>query len=120
MPQRKDKFYGRRPVFFCADNERVLFYQTRRKSWQIFWRTSTKASARVKTSRAPHTLLPGESWAVWRATKSGKKGFVKEVNMSCKEPPPPSAEELIAKAPEKIFINTDQVICELVKQEEQI
>jgi len=115
---QQDKFYGRRPVFFCADNERVLFYQTRRKSWQIFWRTSTKASARVKTSRAPHTLLPGESWAVWRATKSGKKGFVKEVNMSCKEPPPPSAEELIAKAPEKIFINTDQVICELVKQEE--
>lgn len=74
----------------------------------------------MKTSRAPHTLLPGESWAVWRATKSGKKGFVKEVDMSCKEPPPPSAEELIAKAPEKIFIDTEEVRCELVKQEEQI
>jgi len=115
---QQDKFYGRRPVFFCADNERVLFYQKQRKAWQIYWRTSPKASARVKTSRAPHTLLPGESWAVWRATKSGKKGFVKEVDMSCKEPPPPSAEELIAKAPEKIFIDTEEVRCELVKQEE--
>ena len=44
-----------------------------RQQWQIFSRTGTYASARLKTSRAAHMPGDGTMWAVWR---SGASHFV--------------------------------------------
>ena len=108
---QQDKFYSRRPVFYCAENKRVLFYQKQRKAWGIFWKPSMKFSARVKTSRAPHMLQGNETWAVWKTRKSGKKGFVKEPEMCCTEPAELSAEERVAKAPEHIVCMLADEFC---------
>ena len=66
------------------------------------------------TERAPHLLSPGECWAVWKDTEG--KRFMKEEDMSCKVPPPSSAQELVEKAPPKIFVDSGRVRCMLEKQ----
>ena len=60
---QQDEFYGRRPVFFNAAEGKYLFYNRKHQRWQIFVRTSWKASARLPTNRAPH--LSGEAWHVF-------------------------------------------------------
>ena len=106
---QQDKFSGRRPVFYCAENQRFLFYQKEYESWQIFSKVSKKASARAKTLRAPHAFQG--QWDVWKAGD-----FVSEPEMKC-EAAALSAEELVAKAPEMIYLKTDEVTCELPKFE---
>ena len=61
---KQEKFYGNRPVFYCAENKRVLFYEKTSQNWKIFWKTCNKASATVKTERAPHMLSEGQVWKV--------------------------------------------------------
>lgn len=104
---QQDKFSGRRPVFYCAENQRFLFYQKESQSWQIFSKVSKKASARAKTLRAPHAFQG--QWDVW---KGGD--FISEPDMKC-EAAALSAEELIANAPDMIYLKTDEVNCELPK-----
>ena len=31
---QQEKFYGHRPVFYCAENKRVLYYHKANGSWQ--------------------------------------------------------------------------------------
>ena len=61
---KQDKFYGNRPVFYCGENKRLLFYENTGQNWHIFWNTCNKASAIVKTQRAPHMLSEGQIWRV--------------------------------------------------------
>lgn len=44
----------------------VLLHVSLRRQWQIFSRTGTYASARLKTFRAAHMPGDGVAWAVWR------------------------------------------------------
>lgn len=79
MPERET--YFQRPVFYCAENDRVLFYHGKRKQWQIYWQTSTLSSARLKTSRSPHICGEAETWATY---DSKQKKFVPEPEMRCR------------------------------------
>ncbi|CAK9090717.1 unnamed protein product [Durusdinium trenchii] len=99
--QQEGEFYYRRPIFFCAEQEKYLFYHGKREQWQIFGRTGSKASCRLKTTRS--VTVPGEgmTWAVWKAKKdSGKKTFLREPSMTVVADvgKKPSAEELLRKA----------------------
>lgn len=96
---QQDEFYGRRPVFFNSAEGKYLFYNRKHQRWQIFVRTSWKASARLPTKRAPH--LSGEAWHVFVGGT-----FVKEPQMSTSLAPPLTAAEKCAKAPEAIYVKT--------------
>eukprot|EP00435_Cladocopium_sp_Y103_P000388 s4523_g1.t1 len=96
---QQDEFYSHRPVFFNAEKGKYLFYNQKHLRWQIFVRTSWKASARLCTKRAPH--LAEETWHVY----SGKK-FVTEPEMSTKLAPPLTAEEKCVKAADAIYVKT--------------
>ena len=48
-----------------------LFFHTGFEQWAIYWKPDRKASARLKTNRAPH-LANGAVWEVW----VNKKGLV--------------------------------------------
>eukprot|EP00438_Fugacium_kawagutii_P011718 Skav213093 [mRNA] locus=scaffold512:175368:184077:- [translate_table: standard] len=95
--------YFKRPVFYCAENDRVLFYHGKRKQWSIFWQTSTWASARLKTSRGPHMAQEGETWSVY---DGGTKKFVKDAGMKCRLL---TVEEQVAMAPEHIELRREQI-----------
>ena len=41
---QQDRFYGHRPVFYCAENERMLFYQKENGAWQILGLEMTRTS----------------------------------------------------------------------------
>ncbi|CAK9025209.1 unnamed protein product [Durusdinium trenchii] len=107
---QQSEFYYRRPIFHCIENERYLFYHGKRQQWQIFSRTGTYASARLKTFRAAHMPGDGITWAVWKTSKtSGKKNFVKESQMTCSAEPPLTPEEERAKAAQAILIDGKDV-----------
>ena len=36
---QQEKFYGHRPVFYCAENKRVLYYHKANRAWQMLART---------------------------------------------------------------------------------
>ncbi|CAK9090384.1 unnamed protein product [Durusdinium trenchii] len=80
--QQEGEFYYRRPIFFCAEQEKYLFYHGKREQWQIFGRTGSKASCRLKTTRS--VTVPGEgmTWAVWKAKKDSLLVFPDET-FSC-------------------------------------
>ncbi|CAJ1452172.1 unnamed protein product [Effrenium voratum] len=80
-----------------------------RQQWQIFSRTGTFASARLKTFRAAHMPGDGATWAVWKSKRSGKKAFVKESQMKCTAEPPLTPEEERAKAPQAIMLDGKDV-----------
>lgn len=109
---QQEKFYGRRPVFYCAENKRVLFYQKRRQSWQIYWTPGKKASALVKTARAPHMLLEGQCWSVWT-----EGTFCDIPTMKCSIAPELSPEERQKQAPEVLFFDSPNMFCVMKKHE---
>eukprot|EP00438_Fugacium_kawagutii_P017294 Skav213691 [mRNA] locus=scaffold491:581753:585257:- [translate_table: standard] len=101
---QQDEFYGHRPVFFNADKGKYLFYNLKHARWQIFVRTSWKASARLHTNRAPH--LCGECWHVYTGGN-----FRKEEGMSTKLAPPATPEEKCVKAAAAIYMKTQWSNC---------
>eukprot|EP00437_Effrenium_voratum_P004130 CAMPEP_0181423132 /NCGR_PEP_ID=MMETSP1110-20121109/13972_1 /TAXON_ID=174948 /ORGANISM="Symbiodinium sp., Strain CCMP421" /LENGTH=1183 /DNA_ID=CAMNT_0023546251 /DNA_START=81 /DNA_END=3632 /DNA_ORIENTATION=- len=114
---QQKEFYYRRPIFHCRENERYLFYHGKRQQWQIFSRTGTVASARLKTLRAAHMPGDGVKWAVWKASKkSHKKSFIQESRMKCTAEASMTAEEEFAKAADAIkfdeifFKKTEQTL----------
>ena len=56
-------------LVWVTPNHRQPFSKLRQQ-WQIFSRTGTYASARLKTSRAAHMPGDGTMWAVWRTGAS--------------------------------------------------
>lgn len=81
--QEEGEFYYRRPVFHCLQNKMYLFYHGKRGQWQIYRRTGTKTSCRLKTPRTAHMPGEGVTWGVWKKSKNGKKTFVEEPKMTC-------------------------------------
>eukprot|EP00913_Durusdinium_trenchii_P011034 g10358.t1 len=68
-PQHGDDFYGGRPVFYNAEKGKYLFFNRKHQRWQIFVRTSWKASARLYTKRAPHLASEELAWHVYTGGK---------------------------------------------------
>ena len=92
--QQEGEFYYRRPVFHCAETNKYLYYHGERKQWQLYWRTGSKSSCRLKTTRAAH--MAGEvQWAVWSGKK---KAFVRESSMTCTPEATESAEAMLMNA----------------------
>lgn len=94
--QKLGSSYNHRPIFYCAASKRHLFYHRGYGQWSIFWKPSQKATARLKTQRAPH--MAEESWEVWQI---GKKGFEEEPDMTCTLEKK-TDEELLAEAPKGV------------------
>jgi len=107
--QKEGEYYYRRPIFYCEEQKKFLFYHGQRKQWSLFWRTGAKASCRLKTSRTAHMPGEGATWAVWKKNgKNGKKkSFVREPDMKC--------EAEVAEVPEQEQENPE----ELLQQSEQ-
>ena len=64
--QKEGDFYHRRPVFYCEEQKKYLFYHKGRKQWSIFKRTGTSASCRIQTTRSAHQPGEGKVWAVYK------------------------------------------------------
>eukprot|EP00435_Cladocopium_sp_Y103_P046563 s1208_g13.t1 len=96
--QMKGMVYGRRPVFYCAELKKYLYYHGKRGQWQIHHKIGNYASCRLKTKRAVHVVGydTSEVWGVW---DSSKKSFLKEPDMGVCIFPPPTPEELLEAAP---------------------
>ena len=71
--------FNHRPVFACAETKRNLFFHTGFEQWAIYWKPDRKASARLKTNRAPHLANGDAVWEVWVK----KKGWVAQPDMTC-------------------------------------
>ncbi|CAJ1347827.1 unnamed protein product [Effrenium voratum] len=112
---------GDRPVFYCGSTEMCLFYHSENQAWQIYTTLfSTRASARLKTQRSPYK----PAGAVWEVGKKGEQGameYVPEPDMACRVlPPPETAEEELARAPEWILVeSTDSRISGFFNKQSQ-
>ncbi|CAK9008946.1 unnamed protein product [Durusdinium trenchii] len=99
---QQDDFYGGRPVFYNAEKGKYLFFNRKHQRWQIFVRTSWKASARLYTKRAPHLASEELAWHVYTGGK-----FVEEPSMAAVlAPSDESDEQKCAKAAEAVYIKT--------------
>lgn len=96
--QMQGMVHGRRPVFYCAELKKYLYYHGKRGQWQIHHKIGNYASCRLKTKRAVHVVGydTSEVWGVW---DSSKKSFVKEPDMGVCICPPPTPEERLEAAP---------------------
>lgn len=83
--QKEGEYYYRRPIFYCEEKKKFLFYHGERGQWQLYWRTGPKASCRIKTTRTAHMPGEGKTWAVYKqkSSKSKKKKMVREPDMKC-------------------------------------
>lgn len=93
--QEKGRVYGGRPVFYCAANKRLLFYNKNFDRWQIFSKPGKLSNCRLYTKRAAH--MPAD--AVWEVWQPKEKAFADESSVTCKILVPDRKEE-IAKAPD--------------------
>ena len=49
----------------------MSFFSRLRGQWQIYRRTGTKTSCRLKTPRTAHMPGEGVTWGVWKKSKNG-------------------------------------------------
>ena len=68
---QQDEFYGHRPVFFNSAEGKYLFYNRKHQRWQIFVRTSWKASARLPTQPCSPLVRGSMACLCWRNLRQG-------------------------------------------------
>ena len=101
--QQVGEVHNQRPVYYCASNQRLLFYCKKWTQWAIHKRKGTYADCRIRTERSAHRPGEGLSWSLWKK-QGGKKGFVEEPKMTCTLI---SAEELMISLPPEFIVAVD-------------